>query len=200
MNRRDVLQRAAMVLGYAITGPSLVGILQGCKATPELAFNPTFFTKEQALVVAELAEVILPKTDTPGAKDAGVPAFIDQMLKNVYSEESQKAFVKNLEAFDNEARETFGSSFAGCNESERVELVKKHHEVAFAGGVEKRSHGFWNAAVTESKPFILEFKELTIVGFFTSEAGATQVLQYKAVPGPYKGCVPLADVGRSWAT
>jgi gluconate 2-dehydrogenase gamma chain len=62
------------------------------------------------------------------------------------------------------------------------------------------SGSFWAATEKGSKPFIVELKELTLLGFFTSEPGATKVLQYNQVPGPYKGCVPLAEVGKTWAT
>ena len=62
------------------------------------------------------------------------------------------------------------------------------------------SFGWWRASAGGEKPFIMEVKELTIIGFFTSEPGATEVLQYNQVPGPFKGCVPLAEVGKTWAT
>ena len=59
-------------------------------------------------------------------------------------------------------------------------------------------------AVTEKlrsdKSFVMAMKELTMLGFFTSQPGATQVLQYEAVPGGYSGCQPLSEVGRTWAT
>src|SRR4030095_15191797 len=104
MNRREVIRRTAMTLGYAITGPSLIGVLKGCKATPEGNYKPVFFTNEQAATVAELSEIIIPKTDTPGAKDAGVPGFIDSMLKEVYSKEDQDNFLEGLSEFEAEAQ------------------------------------------------------------------------------------------------
>src|SRR6478736_4334968 len=104
MNRREALQRTAMMLGYAVSAPALAGVLNGCKASPELAFKPTFFSEDQALSIEILSEIIIPKTTTPGAKDAGVPGFIDQMLKEVYSKEDQDKFLKGLTEFDNDAK------------------------------------------------------------------------------------------------
>ncbi len=199
MNRREILQRSALALGYAITGPALAGILQGCKASPELTYTPQFFTSEQALLVSELAEIILPRTTTPGAKDAGVPGFIDSMLKNIYSGEDQESFLKGLTAFDEDARKTYGDSFADCKPADQAAHVRKHHDAALSNAQGTVS-GWWMAGAAAEKPFIIKVKELTLIGFFSSEPGATQVLQYNQVPGPFKGCVPLKEVGKTWAT
>ena len=200
MNRREAIQRAALVMGYAITGPALTGVLNGCKATPEQVFKPVFFTQDQASLISILSEIIIPRTDTPGAIDAGVPMFIDQMLKDVYPKESQEEFVKNLTAFNEGAKKDHGKTFLDCNDDEKLDYFKKGHDEAVKNTTSNYSSGFWNSAVKNSKPFIIEVKELTLLGFFTSEPGATQVLQYSPVPGPYKGCVPLATVGKAWAT
>lgn len=199
MNRREAIQRTALVLGYAVSGPALIGVLKGCKAAPDLNYTPVFFTKEQALLVAELAEIIIPKTSTPGAKDVGVPAFIDTMLKEVYPKADQERFIKALSDFDAEAQSTYGDAFASCKKEDQVALVKKHHDEALAKSKDGTSFGWWRSG-GGAKPFVLEVKELTLLGFFTSEPGATQVTQYNQVPGPFKGCVPLAEVGKAWAT
>ena len=199
MNRREVLQKSALVLGYAISAPALAGILKGCKAAPNVAFQPVFFSTAQAYLVSEVAEIILPRTTTPGAKDVGVPAFIDTMLKEVYSAEQQQRFVTDLEAFDAEAKQRYGLAFNDCTAEEQKEFVVAKNEEAITQGASV-SEGWWAAGRAHERPFILKVKELTILGFFTSEAGATQVLQYNPAPGPYRGCVPLAEVGKAWAT
>jgi len=200
MNRREAIQKAALALGYVISAPALTGVLNGCKASPELTYKPDFFNQDQARLVSELTEIILPKTSTPGAKDAGVPGFIDSMLKEVYSKGEQEKFLKGIAEFDDDARKTYGDSFADCNHSDQVALVKKHHDAALVNNKNDGATGWWNAGSGAEKPFILKIKELTLLGFFTSQPGATEVLQYNPVPGPYKGCVPLAQVGKAWAT
>jgi gluconate 2-dehydrogenase gamma chain len=199
MNRREVLQKTALALGYAVTGPAFAGIMNGCKATPKLNYKPQFFTEEQAALISELAEIIMPKTDTPGAKEAGIPAFIDGMLFEVYSKEDQGKFLKSLAEFDDDAKKTYDKNFVSCEPEEQVAHFKKHHDTALGGSDKNSSWGWWSSKGGD-KPFILKVKELTLLGFFTSEAGATKVLQYNPVPGPFKGCVPLKEVGKTWAT
>ena len=191
MNRREALQRAGLVLGYAVSAPVLAGIMNGCKAAPELTYKPDFFTEDQARLISELAEIIIPKTDTPGAKDVGVPGFIDRMVKECYKKEDQDRFMTGLASFDAEAKTAYGDSFIELEADKQFEYVKKVHDAAVDGT---------KKGEIKERPFILMAKELTVVGFFTSEPGATQVLQYEAVPGAYHGCVPLAEVGKTWAT
>ena len=200
MNRREVIRHTAMALGYAITGPSLIGVLKGCKARPEIGYKPVFFNDEQAATIAELSEIIIPKTDTPGAKEAGVPGFIDSMLKEVYTKEDQDKFLQGLSEFEAEAQKEYRDSFASCSHENQIALFRKHHDAAVAALGTGGPTGWWNTAGGADKPFVLKVKELTLLGFFTSEPGATQVLQYNQVPGPFKGCVPLSEVGKAWAT
>jgi len=190
MDRREALQRAGLVLGYAVSAPVLSGIWSSCKPTEELAYKPVFFTHDQARLVSAVAEIIIPKTDTPGAIDVGVPRFIDQLLKECYKKEDQDRYLKGLIEFDDAAKKAYGDSFIDLEPAQQAEHVKKIHDVA----LDAKKSG------VKEQTFILVTKELTIVGFFTSEPGATQVLQYNPVPGAYHGCVPLAEVGKTWAT
>lgn len=193
MDRREALRKTAMLMGAAVSASALTGILQGCKATPELAYVPEFFTEDQARIVTEVAEIIIPKTDTPGAKDVGVPGFIDKILKDCYKKEDQDRFIAGLTAFDEEAKTAYGDSFIYCEPQQQAEHVAKANAAALALPKEQRD---------AKKPFILMAKELTLLGFFTSEPGATQVLQYEAVPGSFKGCIPVSEAGngKTWAT
>ena len=200
MDRREAIKKASLVLGFAISSPAILGVLQGCKAAPELTYKPVFLTPEEASTISELAEIIIPRTTTPGAKDVGVPAFIDRMLNEVYLPEDQQKFKTGLQEFNEDSKAAYGNSFGSIDREEQIALVKKHHDKALAGNTGSGATGWWNAGSGEEKPFILKVKELTLLGFFTSEPGATQVLQHNPVPGPYKGCVPLKEVGKAWAT
>lgn len=189
-----------MLLGYAVSAPALAGILKGCKASPDLAFQPIFFNEAQAALISEVAEIIIPETTTPGAKQAGVPQFIDTMLHEVYPKKDQDIFLKGLADFEEAAKKEEGDVFIDLNPDKQADFVKKQHDQALSKPVEGLSSAWWGSNPAGEKPFILRMKELTLLGFFTSEQGATQVLQYSQVPGPYHGCVPLAEVGKTWAT
>lgn len=200
MNRREAIQRAALVLGYSVAAPLASAVLNGCRAKPELGFAPKFFNDDQARLISALAETILPRTNTPGAIDAGVPGFIDDVVGTVYSEEQQKAFTDGLAAWSEQARLELKNDFTDASPEEQLNFVKSQNTNLLSANNTRQSEGWWAAGTARSKPFFLEFKELTILGFFTSEPGATQVLQYNQVPGPYQGCVPLSQVGKAWAT
>ena len=130
MNRREAIQRAGLVLGYAVSAPVLMGLMKGCKAAPELTYKPVFFTEDQAKIVSEVAEIIIPKTDTPGAKDTGVPGFIDQMIKECYKKEDQDRFLAGLKSFDDDAKTTYGDMFIDMEPAQQQEYVKKVHDQA----------------------------------------------------------------------
>lgn len=194
MDRREALKRTAWMMGGILSAPAIAGVLKGCAAKPTVDWRPEFFSSDQAVLVTEVSEIIIPKTDTPGAKDVGVPGFIDKMLKDVYSEEDQKRFMDGLAAFNTAAEKEHGDPFIELSPEKQQAFVKKIHDEAIN---EERSD-----RRPPKRPFILMMKELTMLGFFTSEAGATQVLQYIAVPGAYKGCVPLSEAGngKTWAS
>jgi gluconate 2-dehydrogenase gamma chain len=193
IDRREALRKTALLMGAAVSASAMAGILNGCKTTPDLNYKPVFFTEDQARLVSELSDIILPKTNTPGAKEVGVPNFIDKMLKECYKQEDQERFLAGLTAFDEEAKKTYGDSFIYCKPEDQLTLVKKTNEAAVKD--KKENPG-------AKRPFFYMAKELTMLGYFTSEVGATQVLQYEAVPGAYKGCIPLKEAGngKTWAT
>lgn len=190
INRREAIKRVSLIMGGALSSSAIAGVLQGCSAERELDWKPKFLSQDQAATVSEIAERIIPKTDTPGAKDAGVPEFIDLMLEDIYTEEEQQQFVEGLNQLEEDSESTYGDAFADLNPEQQDELLKKYA----AEAMEQRNAG------DKAKPFFFTMKELTMLGFFTSEVGATQFLQYVAVPGSYDGCVPLEEVGKAWAT
>jgi hypothetical protein len=194
MDRREAIKRTAWLMGGVISAPAIAAVLNGCSSKPGIDWKPQFLSAEQATLVTQVSDFIIPKTDTPGASDVGVPSFIDLILKDVYSKEDQDRFTNGLQAFDDGAKTAYGDIFVDLDEADQQAYVKKIHDEAVQ--IER------NTNPAPKRPFMLMMKELTMLGYFTSEVGATQVLQYDPVPGAYKGCIPLSEAGngRTWAS
>ncbi len=182
ITRREALRRAAIFLGVALTPSFVTGVLEA-QTVPTTGAKPAYLTGEQIATVGAVAERILPRTDTPGALDAGVPAFIDLMYGKYMTDEDRKLFASGLAAVEASSVATHQRGFTALTADQQDALLK-----TIAVGAQK-----------QPKSFFAQIKELTIVGYFTSEPVGRNVLHYDPVPGPYKGCVPLAEVGnRSW--
>lgn len=198
MNRREALQRAAWLMGGTLSAPALLGVLNGCIAKEISDWKPTVLTQAQADLVTAVVDIMIPRTATPGAKDVGVPAFIDTLLKDVYSASDRDRYLAGLAEFDTAAQTAYGKPFVALDRSQQSTLVHKFHDPAVAA--ERRLDHPEGAPV--QRPFILMTKELALVGFFTSVPGATEVLQYQAIPGAWHACIPLSEAGngKTWAT
>jgi gluconate 2-dehydrogenase gamma chain len=184
MRRRELLQRAAWLLGGAVSAPAALAILQGCSAKQAgpaaAAWTPKFFKGGQADIIAAIADTLIPKTDTSGALDAGVPAFIDLVMADVYPADAQRRFSAGIDEFAAAAASS-GKSFVDQDAAQRAGVVQKSIDDALSG-----AH--------DQKPFILVARELTLLGFYTSKVGILENMDYVAVPAAYHGCVPLAQM------
>ena len=130
MTRRELIQKTTMALGYTLSGSTLMGIMSGCEQKREAGFVPAFFNEEQALVIANLAEAILPRTTTPGAKDVGVPTFIDNFVREIYSKADQDKFLSDLDEFNKGG----GSrKFSESSSEEQKQYAVEVHNKAMVG-------------------------------------------------------------------
>ena len=190
MNRREAIKSTSILLGGVLSASAISGVMGGCKAEPKGdGWQPAWLTSEEDDLVKAIAERIIPKTETPGASDAGVHNFIDTMMAEYYQEKEKTAFRDGLKKVEADAQSAHSKSFVSLTPELQDEILKKYDEEAYAEG---RSR--------EDKHFFRVMKELTILGFCTSEVGATKFLKYEPVPGDYKGCIPYAEVGAAWAT
>ncbi|GAB3707972.1 gluconate 2-dehydrogenase subunit 3 family protein [Spirosoma flavus] len=211
MNRRDALMRVAALAGATITLPALADTLEASAARRALTGKPVFFTPDQDATVAELAETIIPTTKTPGAKAAKVNEIIDVILKDCYKPDDQQRFVEGLAQTNKLSQDAYGKAFVQLDPTQRIEIVKKLEaddkeqkaKMKAAKDVAKVSNSQADLQMPDAKkvytPFYSILKDLTLTGYFTSEIGATQALEYVAVPGRYDGCVPLKAGQKAWA-
>ncbi len=187
IGRREALRRAAMLLGGILSAPAIAGVLAGCDSR---SADGTWrvLTSEQGGLVATIAEHIIPETDTPGARAAGVHVFIDRMLAGHYGDEDRKRVLDGLGDLGARAQRECGRPFIRCSDDEQRALLIRLDEEAFAPMAGRRE-----------LPWFRMIKELTVLGYYTSEIGATQELRHVAVPERFGGCVPLTEIGRTWA-
>jgi hypothetical protein len=187
MNRREWLKCVSMLAAGAVAAPSLLATLDAYAAAQRPEASLGFLSPAQHELIAAVADIIIPRSSTPGALDAGVPAFIDQMFASVYSKMEQDRYLESLAQFDRVG----GKPFLELDEGKRKGLVVSLHDQALA-----RPDGLASAAT-----FVMMTKKLTMLGFFMSQPGCMQVLQYDPVPGAYLADIPLSEAGngKAWA-
>jgi gluconate 2-dehydrogenase gamma chain len=178
MNRREAL---LLLAGTAALPDSLMAVGRAVHQRIR-AGTLRVLNAHQNATVATIAELILPKTDTPGARDAGVPAFIDVMLADWADDEQRQMFTGGLGNVDERSRATFGKDFIGCTAAQQGEILQDlDYELA----------RLRDAKADTSKSFFGAMKWLTLTGYYTSEVGATSELHYRVVPGRFEPCYPL---------
>lgn len=191
MTRRQALGRVGVLLGGVVSAPTVAGVLSGCERVSGPDWTPQTLTSQQNQMVSAIAEILIPATDTPGAGAAQVNRFIDAMLTGSYPVEDRDRFLKGLEAVDARCQETYGAAFNECSSKKKLAIVGELDDETFGPDAPE--------ADTEKPSFFRMMKELTIVGYYTSEVGARQELKTNIVPGRYDGDVPYEEIGRAWA-
>lgn len=199
MDRRALLQRLAAAAGAAAWSGETLAVELARAAVDRPA--PTSgqakalrLSTAQRATLAALAELIIPATETPGAKAAGVPAFIEDMAVHWMHEQERVAFYAGLDRVQAAARSTHRKAFAQCNAAQQRALLDVEREAAQSA----RQPGVSLAARISdpAAPFFYKLRDLTTLGYFTSEVGLTQELAYRPAPGRFDGDVDIATWGR----
>ena len=168
MKRRTLLQ----ALSLAATG-----VLHAKPSASKL-------DEAQQHLVAELAELIIPRTETPGAIDAGVPTFIDHIVSDWYTPVERTIFLEGL------------TTIASAGPARRVAALQSLEQQASSYSPPPGTSVFGKP--DERSPFFFKLKLLTVLGYYTSEIGATSELAFNPAPGRYDGNVDFATVGKQW--
>jgi hypothetical protein len=191
LSRRDVLQRVgAMLGGMAIVGQS--AWLSGCATSrPGARSLEELFVTSDLVLLDEIADTILPETSTPGAKAAGVGPFIALMVADTYTAEEQTRFTEGLTALEAQCRTELGSDFVSATPAQRTRVLER---------LDREQFEYMQTASVDAPPhYFRMLKQLTLLGYFTSEIGCTQAQRYREAPGRFDPCVPYAPGDRAWA-
>lgn len=184
MQRRELIR----LLGGVSAGSALAGLspdelfARGVATHRRAAQAIGPFTADQTATLTRAAELIMPKTDTPGATEAGVPEFIGVIVGQWDTPEDRERFLQGLDGFNARAQERFGKSFVEGSEAEQVGLLTELD-------TEMQT---WRAQHKNTDElFYARLKGLTLYGYYTSEVGMTQELQSQVIPGRFDGCAPV---------
>ena len=198
LDRREAIRRATLILG----GVSLVGgsgLLSACESAERPGAGSRApigdFTVRDQDLLDEIAETILPETDTPGAKAAAVGPFMALMVTDVYAPREQEAFRAGMLRIQEEMESRHGTDFLGSEPAQRLALLEELDQAQLDYVPPPPSAG------EDASPphFFRMMKQLALLGYFTSEIGATMALRYVESPGRYEPCVPYEPGERDWA-
>ena len=189
MNRREAISSVALLLGGTILGSE--AFLSGCKTKTSTDVGVSFAANDVAFL-NEVAETILPATTTPGAKEAKVGEFMTVIVRDCYEEKDQKIFMEGMKKLDDASKTKNGKIFMESTPAQRHDLLV---------ALDKEQSTYQKSKKKEDPThYFRMMKEMTLWGYFTSEAGATKALRYVAVPGKYEGCIPYKKGDKAWAT
>jgi len=180
IGRREAIRRAALLAGVVLS-PEWLSVVGRAQAPA----TRTYLTPAHGPLVSAAAERILPRTDTPGAIDVGVPAFIDRFYGEFMNPADRELLVSALDGIESAAKTAHGASFAALTAPQQDAVLRS---------IATTQQG------RDPSPFGL-LRSVVVLGYFTSEQVGKNVLHYDPVPGAYDGCLPIDQVGRrSWTT
>ena len=190
MERRELLKMIASATGVAMVG--MPAFVLGQAPIPQ---GVAGFSADEVALLDEVAEAIIPRTDTPGAKDAEVGAFMALFVTDCYTRGDQAAFRAGLADLERRA----GGRFLALSPAARTQLL-----TTLDGEAGERARRAWVAPDGSGSGggvhWFTMIKQLVLFSFFTSKAGGTEVLRYDPVPGQYDGDLPYEPGTRAWAT
>ena len=153
-----------------------------------------FFRPAQRAQVAMIAEAIIPKTDTPGAIEAGVPAWIEVIVKDCFEEADQRIIIDGLADLAKRCQEQHGKSIDQLSGKQQVAFLNKmNHETQTEKKKRAKKEGW------QRRTFLEQFKDLTKLCYCSSEVGATQAFEYHLIPGKWVPSMPLKPGQKAWA-
>lgn len=209
LSRREMIKKLSLLLGASISSNNVISAIMDFKQNN---LNTTglgeFFTRNEILLVAELSEIIIPTTDTPGAKAANVHWFIDHMLFHCISKDEANNFRAGLKLLDDHSRDISGFTFVQQSKDIQVSMIEeldlRVHQHYFSRDLYYRlkrviTRNIMTDIDKMEMTFFILLKKLVTLGYYTSEIGATEELSYLPVPGNYIACISFSEIGRAWA-
>lgn len=196
MDRRKAIQQTGLFVGASLGMPALLTLLESCQSQSRLDWTPQFFTEAEAHCISTLVDMILPRTDTPGALDVKVDVFLDKLFAEAYEEAEKQSLKAEIAAFDAKCKTAHGKIFAQLSPAIRTQVLEAEEK-----NTAKYNPSVWGKTVGEQVPiaFYRSMKAMAIWAYFSTEEIGKELLSYDPVPGAYLGCMPLSEVGNRWS-
>lgn len=172
MDRREALKTVSLIFGTTIVGAG--AFLSGCVKTKS---SGKILNHAELLLLNEVAETLLPKTDTPGAKDADVASFMNTIVSDYYTMDEQEVFKNGINSINYVSSSAFSKSFVDLNSEQRAEILM---------GLEKQAASF-NASRQTAEHYYMMIKQLSIWAFLSSEIVAKKAFIHLPIPTKYVG-------------
>jgi gluconate 2-dehydrogenase gamma chain len=196
MDRREALRLLATGAVLQLAPGKMFAVIQEARAVIGSQATPQTLNSQQNAMVTAMAEMILPRTDTPGATDAGVAAFIDLILTEWYDDKERTGFLAGLADVDARAQSLFGNIFMKCSAPQQAEILTALGEKMAEDTEAIRDHPRSNRGGRPDphQNFYFMFRGLTLTGYYTSEVGATQELHFEVIPDRYDPCLQIVGI------
>ena len=209
MKRRRFISSVTLILPAAIIGSDV--LFSSCKSE----LKKESFTQDDINLLNDIGETIIPASSTsPGAKAAKVGEFMKVYVTDCYNAEDRETFIEGINTIKTLSKSKYGMEFLKLTASQKQELLNLLEKEAREYGQHKRKPALPAGDAIQtgkaqeekmkvkagSNHYYLMMKELTLLGYFTSEVGATQALRYIQTPGSYKGDIPFEKGDKAWAS
>lgn len=207
MDRRQALKNLGFGAGILIVGPTALSLLQSCKNDPKIGWEPAFLSISNGLALKQILNVIIPKTDTPGANDLNLAEFIDSYMDQVASEKRQLYFKRSADAFSVAFKNEFDKELDKGKEKDFEKIISKYlrataeeqeifakRETETQDPVDKIPELKMDSDAG-SLAYLKNVREMGIWAWKTSEQIGENVLWYDPIPGKYIPCAPVEELG-----
>lgn len=191
MDRREALRLLVASTALPIATPKLFAVLREARAVLGTGTTHGTLNSHQSATVTTIAEMIIPRTETPGAADVGVTAFIDLILTEWCTDEERTRFLMGLADVDARSQRSFDKQFVECSADQRGEILTGLGSAMLDAGVSSQRKT--EIAPEAGKDFYYLLRRLVLTGYYTSEVGATMELNYQIIPDRFDACADVRD-------
>lgn len=205
MKRRQAIKNLTLGIGYVVSAPALLGIMESCSKS-EPGWESVFLGEELQPLVNHLVDIILPGSDIPGGLDLNLSQFIDKMCADILTKKDQEWVLKGGSFFAERVASLKGGAANSFSRQEVLKVFKTYFDLPSAQqkAVLDKQQKEAELVTDEEKvsfalyKFLFTIREFALLGYFTSERIGKDFLVFDPIPGGYKPCIPLSEVGNAW--